>query len=99
VSCASGFVVLILSWLPFLAGAAEPVWTEPGADGVQVHLYLFWSKNCPHCLEARPRLLDLAARNAWVRLHDFELSEHRENVERFKSWPLRSAARPVPCRR
>ena len=75
--------VLILSWLPFLAGAAEPVWTEPAASGVQVHLYLFWSKNCPHCLEARPRLLDLAARNAWVRLQDFELSEHRGNVERF----------------
>mgnify|MGYP000048812494 FL=1 len=75
--------VLILSWLPFLAGAAEPVWTEPAASGVQVHLYLFWSKNYPHCLEARPRLLDLAARNAWVRLQDFELSEHRGNVERF----------------
>ena len=75
--------VLILSWLPFLAGAAEPVWTEPAASGVQVHLYLFWSKNCPHCLEARPRLLDLAARNAWVRLQDFELSEHRGNVDRF----------------
>ena len=75
--------VLILSWLPFLAGAAEPVWTEPAASGVQVQLYLFWSKNCPHCLEARPRLLDLAARNAWVRLQDFELSEHRGNVERF----------------
>ena len=28
--------VLILSWLPFLAGAAEPAWTEPAADGVQV---------------------------------------------------------------
>lgn len=75
--------VLILSWLPFLAGAAEPAWTEPAADGVQVHLYLFWSKSCPHCLEARPRLLDLAARNAWVRLQDFELSEHRGNVQRF----------------
>ena len=75
--------VLIFSWLPFFAGAVEPVWTEPGPDGAQVHLYLFWSKGCPHCLEARPRLLDLAARNTWVRLHDFELSEHRGNVDRF----------------
>ena len=75
--------VILLGCLPLFAAAAAPVWTEPGADGVQVHLYLFWSKNCPHCLEARPRLLDLAARNAWVRLQDFELSEHRGNVERF----------------
>ena len=75
--------VLILSWLPFLAGAVEPVWTEPGANGAQVHLYLFWSKGCPHCLEARPRLLDLAARNTWIRLHDHELNAHRENVDRF----------------
>ena len=35
--------VLIFSWLPCFAGAAEPVWTERAADGVQVHLYLFWS--------------------------------------------------------
>lgn len=75
--------VLILSWLPFFAGAAEPVWADSGADGEQVHLYLFWSKGCPHCLEARPRLLDLAARHGWIRLHEHELSEHRENVDRF----------------
>jgi hypothetical protein len=75
--------VLILSWLPLLAGAAEPVWAESGTDGAQVHLYLFWSKGCPHCLEARPRLLDLAARNTWIRLHDHELNAHRQNVDRF----------------
>lgn len=75
--------VLILSWLPLLAGAAELVWTEPGPGGAQVHLYLFWSKGCPHCLEARPRLLDLAARNTWIRLHDHELNAHRGNVNRF----------------
>lgn len=75
--------VLILSWLPLLAGAVEPVWAEPGGDGAQVHLYLFWSKGCPHCLEAHPRLLDLAARNTWIRLHDHELNAHRENVDRF----------------
>ncbi len=62
---------------------ADTVWTEPWPGGVQVHLYLFWSKDCPHCLEARPRLIDLAAHNAWVRLHDYELSRYPGNVERF----------------
>jgi hypothetical protein len=75
--------VIILWCLPPFAAAAETVWTEPGPDGVQVHVYLFWSKDCPHCLAARPGLLDLAARHAWIRLHDHELSTQPGNVERF----------------
>ncbi len=78
-----GLCVLILFWLPLFAGAEEPLWTETGVDGTRVHLYLFWSKSCPHCLEARPRLIELVARNNWIRLHDYELSEHRANVDRF----------------
>ena len=76
--------LLVFFWLTFSASANETPWTEQGADGVQVHLYLFWSQTCPHCVEARPRLLDLAQRHGWVRLHDYELSGNRENVERFK---------------
>ena len=88
---------LFLVWLPLIAGA-QTVWTEPGTDGVQVHLHLFWSKDCPHCLEARPRLLDLAAQNAWVRLHDHELGAHPGNVERFVALAgqVGGTARAVP---
>lgn len=90
--------LLVLIWLPLFAGANETPWTEPGADGVQVHLYLFWSQTCPHCLEARPRLIDLAQRNGWVRLHDYELSRDSENAERFKALATQvgGEARAVP---
>ena len=90
--------VIILLCLPSFSAGAEAVWTEPGPDGVQVHLYLFWSKDCPHCLEARPRLLDVAAHNAWVHLHDYELSRHPGNVERFDALAgeVGGKARAVP---
>jgi len=83
------FCLLVLFWLPLFAGADETPWIEQGADGVEVHLYLFWSQTCPHCLEARPRLLDLAQRHGWVRLHDYELSGNRENIERFRKLAAR----------
>lgn len=90
--------LLVLIGLPLFAGADDTPWTEPGADGVEVHLYLFWSQTCPHCLEARPRLLDLAQRHGWVRLHDYELSGSRENVERFNELAAQvgGEARAVP---
>lgn len=75
--------LLFLLLLSLAAQAVPPLWTEPGAGGTRVHLYLFWSKNCPHCLEARPRVLDLAGRNHWIQLHDYELGESPGNVRRF----------------
>ena len=58
-------------------------WPAFAADPSTVPVHLFWSKQCPHCLEARPLILDLAKRHTWIDLHDHELSEHPENVRRF----------------
>lgn len=58
-------------------------WPAFAADPSTVPVHLFWSKQCPHCLEARPLILDLAKRHSWIELHDHELSEHPENVQRF----------------
>ena len=75
------FLFLVL--MPISANTDEPVWTEPGEEGARVHLFLFWSKNCAHCLEVRPLVVDLAQQHAWIELHDHELSEHSDNVRRF----------------
>jgi len=48
-----------------------------------VQLWFFWSARCPHCLEARPHVLDMAAKHPWLRLHDLELTRHPDNVERY----------------
>lgn len=91
-------ILLVFLFTAFAAYAGEPVWTEPGAPGVDVHVYLFWSKNCPHCLEARPRILELAARHPWIRLHDHELTAREENVRIFMDLAahLGKEARVVP---
>ena len=76
--------LLLLFALSGYGQAATPQWTTPDAQGrPEVHLYFFWSLSCPHCLEARPQILDLAHRHAWIRVHDHELSKNPENVRRF----------------
>lgn len=78
------FLLLFLLLLAFGGHAETPSWTTVDEQGrTEVHLYLFWSLNCPHCLEARPQILELASRHAWIRVHDHELSEHPDNVGRF----------------
>ncbi len=75
---------IALSVMPPLAHAMNDEWTSTAANGeTEIHLYLFWSLNCPHCLEARPRIQALAAENTWLRLHDFEVSQSAANRERF----------------
>lgn len=77
-------LLLLLIFLPFAGRAETPAWTTFDAHGeTEVHLYLFWSLNCPHCLKARPQILELAGRYPWIRVHDHELSEHPDNVRRF----------------
>ena len=76
--------LLLLLLLSFGGHAETPQWTTRDERGqTEVHLYLFWSLNCPHCLEARPQILELASRHAWIRVHDHELSRHPDNVGRF----------------
>ncbi|MBL0351924.1 MAG: hypothetical protein IPP03_04310 [Dechloromonas sp.] len=77
-------LLLLLFVLSGVGQAAAPQWTTLDDQGqTEVHLYLFWSLNCPHCLEARPQILDLARKHPWIRVHDHELSENRESVRRF----------------
>lgn len=80
-----------LAWLPgkpALAAAAgnETVWYSAGtaADGGPViDLYLFWSKRCPHCLEAYPFVTKLAQEYPWLRLHSHELTQDGAGRQRF----------------
>ena len=77
-------ILFFLFLLPFSAQAETPAWTTQDAHGqTEVHLFLFWSLTCPHCLTARPQILELASQHPWIRLHDHELSENPANVERF----------------
>jgi hypothetical protein len=94
---------LLAFWL-LLSGNAQaqvPIaWTQPDADGrTTVNLWFFWSARCPHCLEARPAVLDMAGANPWIHLHDLELTKHPENVERYVAMAgaLGQEAQSVPA--
>ncbi len=81
------------------ASATETEWTSRSEDGrVAVHLYVYWSLQCPHCLEALPQIEELAAEHSWIRLHALELSRSPENLDRFVAMAsaLGQQARAVP---
>ena len=65
-----------------LARPADALAEEGGAE---VHVYLFWSASCPHCLAARPQLQALAAARPWVVLHDLELGADPTHGERYEA--------------
>lgn len=62
------------------AGAPEGFWYAPSEDGgPQLHLYFFWSKNCPHCKEAHPVLEAMNQRYDWLTVIPYEISEYSGN--------------------
>lgn len=81
----TALVVVLSICVPHPAWAQSPyAWTDRGGDGqVSVHLYFFWSMRCPHCLEARPEVESLARRHPWIILHALELTQHKDNLERY----------------
>jgi len=67
-----------------VADGSQPDGVEHGADGQpQVHLYFFWSENCPHCLAAHPFIEAIPQQRPWVVLHALEVSRNEENARHF----------------
>jgi hypothetical protein len=91
----------LLIWLTTASTlAAPPTWRELDEAGqARIHLYFFWTRTCPHCHEQRPIVEQLAARHAWLIVHDHELSSNpasaRLYVEIAES--LGEQARYVPA--
>ncbi len=67
------------------AGTAQgSAWYRLGEAGdVEVQLYFFWSKKCPHCMRAFPYVEGLARAYPWLTRHSLELSDHPANVGRY----------------
>lgn len=58
------------------------MWYEKDAnDQSVIHLYFFWSKKCPHCLNARPDIVAMDKDYPWLKLHSLELVDHPENIQ------------------
>ncbi len=59
-------------------------WTSHSSDGgVNVHLYMYWSYNCPHCHVAMDFLKTLPAKYPWIKLHFREVSKNKKNLAAY----------------
>jgi thiol-disulfide isomerase/thioredoxin len=80
-----GFLVLLLLlWVtPVLATIGSPARENP------VNLYFFWSYGCPHCLQEKSFLERMKQKYPALRVHSFEVSGNRENLEMLHRVALR----------
>ena len=79
-------IALLFISLSDVQASNEPVWYEIDAnDQPIIHLYFFWSEKCPHCLQARPDIIQMAKELSWLKLHSLELMHNPKNVETFFS--------------
>ncbi len=73
-----GFVFVLFLTFSLGASAENSVWYSTGADGnLQIHLYFFWSKSCPHCHHALPLLPKLEKSYPWLKIHKLEIGSQR----------------------
>ncbi|MDH5610896.1 MAG: thioredoxin family protein [Gammaproteobacteria bacterium] len=64
----------------------ETVWYEKDVnDQPVIHLYFFWSNECPHCLKARPDIIEMDKEYPWLKLDSLELIQHPENRQIFEN--------------
>ncbi len=92
--------ILILLISHAIPASETVVWTSEQDTGeTRVHLYFFWSQKCPHCLKAIPFVDSLARDNSWLELHSAEVSQNRQNLQRYVEMAnsLGHEARSVPA--
>jgi thiol-disulfide isomerase/thioredoxin len=76
--------LLFISHTAYAWSSIEPVWYEKDVnDQPVIHLYFFWSKKCPHCLEAQPDVINMDKEYSWLKLHSLELNDHPENIQTY----------------
>lgn len=96
ISSISHYILILLLFIilfsltfcsPSLASTDEKItWYEQNHEDGQpiIHLYFFWSKNCPHCVEAAPAISALDQQFPWLKLHSLELIDHPHNAVTYQ---------------
>ncbi|MBT3203198.1 MAG: thioredoxin family protein [Gammaproteobacteria bacterium] len=85
----SGFILSSHAVLADEHNKTQTVWRSQDENGnTQVHLYFFWSLNCPHCKDAHPHIEALTNTQPWIKVHSLEISKNRENLNRYRDIAL-----------
>lgn len=90
--------LVVLLTAPAFA-APEVEWLSPGPGGeTRVVVYYFYSDTCPHCIEAKPFVAGLDARD-WIDLRAYEITKNRDNglLYRDTAAAIGEQARSVPA--
>lgn len=86
------FIIVLVLVIPMGVGnaIADPAsssnitWASKDNQGnSQVHLYLFWSKSCPHCHEALGYLKQAQSQHPWVKVHLKEITDNKKNLDDY----------------
>ena len=66
------------------ASSDNIIWASKDSQGnAKVHLYVFWSKTCPHCHEALGYLKKAQKQNPWVKVHLKEITNNKKNMDDY----------------
>jgi len=82
--CISKFVFYCLLLFNFILPAyanVDPHIEESSTK--QVTLYYFWSRYCPHCLDAKPFINKLPQTYPWLTLKSYDLIGNKSNQQRY----------------
>lgn len=92
--------LLVLGKAAADTGLAETTWLKQDEQGKPlIQVYFFWSKKCPHCLDALPYIKKLATDNQDIELHALQLVGEQQNVTYYQylASSLGMEARSVPA--
>lgn len=71
-------VILVFSAIPALAQ------NSPSLTDEEVNIYFFWAHGCPHCNHEKPFLEKLEQKYSNLKVHSFEVTGDKENVDLLK---------------
>ena len=64
-----------------ISESSQIIWALKDDQGnIEIPLYFFWSKNCPHCTKAKPVVEKMAAEIPWLTLHSLPVSEKKNRL-------------------
>jgi hypothetical protein len=76
-------VLLLPAAISAAVAASESEVVGASSKEPSVQLWFFWSRGCPHCLDARPWVHELARNTPWLELHDRELTGDSANARAY----------------